>query len=66
MHWSDLHSYYRVLHFFRRRYIRTTSEKTGTTTGKGAPGQVKISVGATNSNPFVANRSGYNDFSVVK
>ncbi|WP_404276554.1 hypothetical protein [Exiguobacterium undae] len=44
----------------------TKSEKTGTTTGKGAPGQVKISVGATNSNPFVANRSGYNDFSVIK
>lgn len=40
-------------------------EKTGTTTGVGAAGQVRVSKAATHSNPFVAEKVGYNNF-VVK
>lgn len=42
------------------------SEITGTTTGVGASGEVKVTRGATHSNPFVAEKSGYKNFSVVK
>lgn len=42
-----------------------TSEKAGTTSAVGAPGQVKVTKGATHKNPFVAEKAGYKNF-VVK
>jgi hypothetical protein len=42
-----------------------TSQKTGTTTAVGEPGEVKVIRAATHSNPFVAEKCGYKDF-VVK
>ena len=42
------------------------NEKTGTTNGVGARGEVKTTIGATHSNPFVKEKSGYKNYSVVK
>ncbi len=42
-----------------------TSQKSGTTTDTGAKGQVKVTRGATHSNPFVTEKAGYKNF-VVK
>lgn len=43
----------------------TTSQKSGTTSGVGSAGQVKVTRASTHSNPFVAEKTGYKDF-VVK
>lgn len=40
--------------------------KTGTTSGVGSRGQVKTTIGATHSNPFVVEKTGYNNYSVVR
>lgn len=42
-----------------------SSQKTGTTTGVGATGQVRVTRAATHKNPFVAEKCGYKDL-VVK
>ena len=39
-----------------------TSEKSGTTSGVGEVGQVTVTRGATHSNPFVAEKTGYKNF----
>ena len=41
------------------------SEKSGTTSGVGADGQVKVTRAATHSNPFVAEKCGYKDLVCV-
>lgn len=40
--------------------------KTGTTTGVGKSGRVRITVGASHSNPFKAEKAGYKNYVVVK
>lgn len=40
----------------------TTSQKSGTTSGVGAAGQVKVTRAATHSNPFVTEKAGYKNF----
>lgn len=41
------------------------SEKFGTTNGVGASGQVRVTRASTHSNPFVAEKTGYNSFKAV-
>ena len=41
------------------------SEKTGTTDAVEEAGEVKVTRASTHSNPFVAEKSGYNDFEVI-
>ncbi|MGE7920352.1 hypothetical protein ACQKM9_15645 [Viridibacillus sp. NPDC093762] len=41
------------------------SEKTGTTSGVDAAGEVKVTRASTHSNPFVPEKSGYNDFKAI-
>ncbi|WP_110114472.1 hypothetical protein [Bacillus sp. CGMCC 1.16541] len=40
----------------------TTSQKSGTTSGVDAAGEVKVTRASTHSNPFVPERTGYKDF----
>lgn len=40
-------------------------EKTGTTSAVGSKGQVKVTMGASHSNPFIAEKAGYKNLEVV-
>lgn len=40
--------------------------RTGTTTGVGSSGKVRVTVGASHSNPFKTEKSGYKNYTVVR